>query len=197
MDRPIPAHRLTNSLVVRSWRHNRVHTGADHWRCYVTTDATPPSTLRSGRVPSAQVVIGGVYALCVLVPLASLTLVVALDLDPEGPDTARREIIDIGLVGTTALMIGVLPGLYLARSDSASRIGAIVYGALSLLTIVFFWSGAPGILGAVATWLGGLTRGRTSLHGAPGLFAIIGLCIAILNCTVSVAWFVVGAFVGR
>lgn len=174
-----------------------VHTGAGHWRCYVTTDATPPSTLRSGRVPSARVVIGGVYALCVLVPLAYLTLVVALDLDPEGPNTARQEIIDIGLVGTTALMIGVLPGLYLARSDSASRIGAIVYGVLSLLTIVFFWSGAPGILGAVATWLGGLTRGRTSLQGAPRVFAIIGLCIAILNCTVSVAWFVLGAFIGR
>jgi hypothetical protein len=66
--------------------------------------------------------------------------------------------IAIGLVGTTALVSGVLPGLYLAKSDSASRIGAIVYGALSLLTIVFFWSGAPG-LGAVAAWLGGLTRG--------------------------------------
>jgi len=173
------------------------HTGAGHWRCYVTTDAPPPSTLRSGRVPSARVVIGGVYALCVLVPLASLTLVMVLDLDPEGPDTARQEIVAIGLVGTTALMIGVLTGLYLARSDSASRIGAIVYGALSVMTIVFFWSGAPGILGAVAAWLGGVTRGRTSLQGAPRIFAIIGLCMAILNCTVSVAWFAVGAFVGR
>jgi hypothetical protein len=138
-----------------------------------------------------------VYALCVLLPLASLTLVVALDLAPEGPETARQEIIDIGLVGTTALMIGVLPAIYLARSEPASRVGAIVYGALSVLTIVFFWSGAPGILGAVATWLGGLTRGRASLRGAPRVFAIIGLCIAILNCTVSVAWFAVGAFVTR
>jgi hypothetical protein len=126
-----------------------------------------------------------------------LTLVVALDLDPEGPGTARQEMIDIGLVGTTALVIGVLPGLHLARSESASRIGAIVYGALSVLTIPFFWSGAPGVLGAVAAWLGGLTRGRTSLRGAPRVFAIIGLCIAIINCVASVAWFAVGAFVGR
>jgi hypothetical protein len=50
------------------------------------------------------VVLGGVYALCVLLPLASLTLV-ALDLDPQGPGTARQETIDIGLVGTTALVM--------------------------------------------------------------------------------------------
>jgi hypothetical protein len=155
------------------------------------------STTPNGRVPSARVVISTVYALCVLVPLAYLTLVVTLDLDPKGPDTAQQEIIAIGLVGTTALVSGLLPGLYLARSDSASRIGAIVYGALSLLTIVFFWSGAPGIFGAIAAWLGGLTRGRTSVQGAPRVFAIIGLCIAILNCTANVAWSVVGAFVER
>jgi len=157
--------------------------------------ATPRSATPSSRVPSAQVVISAVYALCVLVPLAYLTLVVILGLDPSGPDTARQEMIAIGLVGTTALVSGVLPGLYLAKSDSASRIGAIVYGVLSLLTIVFFWSGAPGILGAVAAWLGGLTRGRTPVQGAARVLAIIGLCIAILNCVANVAWSVVGAFV--
>jgi hypothetical protein len=71
---------------------------------------------------------------------------------------------------------------------SASRIGAIVYGALSVLTIMFFWSGAPGILGAVAAWLGGLTRGRTPERGAPRIFAVIGLCIAILNCIANGVW---------
>jgi len=104
---------------------------------------------------------------------------------------------DIGLVGTTALMIGVLPGLYLAKLDPASRIGAIVYGALSLLTIVFFWSGAPDIIGAVTAWLGGLTRGRTPVQGAPRVFAIVGLCIAMLNSTANVAWSMLGAFVER
>jgi hypothetical protein len=153
-----------------------------------------PPTLR-GRVPSARVLISTVYALCILVPLIYLTLVIALGLDPNGPDTARQEITAVGLVGTAALAIGVLPGLYLARSDSASRIGAIVYGALSLLTIVFFWSGAPGVLGAVAAWLGGLTRGPTPDRGAPRVFAIIGLCIAIINSIVNVAWSAVGAFV--
>jgi hypothetical protein len=140
-------------------------------------------------------VISTVYAFCVVVPLMYLTLVVALGLDPNGPDTALQEILAVGLVGTTALVIGVLPGLYLAKSDSSSRIGAIVYGALSLLTIVLFWSGAPGVFGAVAAWLGGLTRGRTPYRGAPRIFAIIGLCIAILNATVSATWSVIGAFV--
>ncbi len=159
------------------------------------TNTTPRSTTPSGRIPSAPVVIGTVYAFCVVVPLMYLTLVVALGLDPNGPDTARQEILAVGLVGTTALAIGVLPGLYLAKSDSSSRIGAIVYGALSLLTLVLFWSGAPGIFGAVAAWLGGLTRGRTLYRGAPRIFAIIGLCIAILNATVSATWSVIGAFV--
>ncbi|HEU4909060.1 MAG TPA: hypothetical protein VFT17_09355 [Propionibacteriaceae bacterium] len=159
------------------------------------TNTTPRSTTPSGRIPSAPVVISTVYALCVVVPLIYLTLVVALGLDPNGPDTARQEIPAIGLVGTAALAIGVLPGLYLAKSDSASRIGAIVYGALSLLTIVLFWSGAPGVFGAVATWLGGLTRGRTPYRGAPRVFAIIGLCIAILNATVNATWSVIGVFV--
>ena len=159
------------------------------------TDTTPRSTTRGGRVPSARVLIMAVYALCVFVPLAYLTLVVAFGLDPNGPETARQELRDIGLFGTTALVIGVLPGHYLAKSDSASRIGAIVFGALSVMSIMFFWSGAPGILGAVAAWLGGLTRGRTAERGAPRIFAIIGLCIAILNCIANVVWSVVGAFV--
>ena len=159
------------------------------------TYTTPRSTTPSGRIPSAPVVISTVYAFCVVVPLMYLTLVVVLGLDPNGPDTALQEILAVGLVGTTALAIGVLPGLYLAKSDSSSRIGAIVYGALSLLTIVLFWSGAPGVFGAVAAWLGGLTRGRTPYRGAPRVFAIIGLCIAILNATVSATWSVLGAFV--
>src|SRR4029453_16699274 len=108
------------------------------------TYTTPRSTTPSGRIPSAPVVISTVYAFCVVVPLMYLMLVIALGLDPNGPDTARQEILAVGLVGTTALAIGVLPGLYLAKSDTSSRIGAIVYGALSLLTIVLFWSGAPG-----------------------------------------------------
>jgi hypothetical protein len=159
------------------------------------TDTTPRSTTPSRRLPSAAVVIGTVYALCVVVPLVYLTLVVAIGLDPNGPDTARQEIPAIGLVGTTALAIGVLPGIYLAKSDSASRIGAIVYGALSVVTLVLFWSGAPGVLGAVAAWLGGLTRGRTPYPGAPRVFAIIGLSVAILNSAVSVTWSVIGAFI--
>jgi hypothetical protein len=159
------------------------------------TYTAPRSTTPSGRIPSAPVVISTVYAFCVVVPIVYLTLVVALGLDPNGPDTARQEILAIGLIGTTALGIGVLPGLYLAKSDSASRIGAMVYGALSLLTILLIWSGTPGIFGAVAAWLGGLTRGRTPYRGAPRVFAIIGLCIAILNATVSATWSVIGAFV--
>jgi hypothetical protein len=173
------------------------YAGTDPGGVPVMTDTTPRSTTPSGRIPSARVVISTVYALCVLVQLVYLTLVVVLHLDPSGPGTARQEMVNIGLVGTTALVIGVLVGLYLARSESASRIGAIIFGALSLLTVVFLWSGAPGVLGAIAAWLGGLTRGRTAEKGAARVFAIIGLGIAILNSAVNLVWAVIGAFVGR
>lgn len=129
--------------------------------------------------------------------LVYLTVVMVLHLDPNGTGTARQEMVNIGLVGTAALVIGVLVGLYLAKSESASRIGAIIFGALSLLTVVFLWSGAPGVFGAIAAWLGGLTRGRAAQKEASRVFAIIGLGIAILNSAVNLVWSATGAFAGR
>ena len=49
-----------------------------------------------------------VYALCVLVPLAYLTLAATLELDPSGTRIGRQEIIAIGLVGTAAPLSGPL-----------------------------------------------------------------------------------------
>jgi hypothetical protein len=61
-----------------------------------------------------------------------------------------------------------------------------VFGALAIITLPLFWSDAPGIFGAVAAWLAGLTRGRHPLNDGSRVFGVIGLCVAILNLIVSV-----------
>lgn len=86
--------------------------------------------------------------------------ILVMDEDPSRSDGPVEEIVSIGVAGTTALVLGVLAGLALVRSPGRARVGAIVFGALAIITLPFFWSGAPGIFGAVAAWLAGLTRGR-------------------------------------
>jgi hypothetical protein len=138
------------------------------------------------RVPCAPVLIGGVYCLCVLaiiaIPAGSMLVT---DEDPFRSFGPVEEIVSIGVAGTTALVVGVLAGLALVRSPGRARVGAIVFGALAIITLPLFWSGAPGIFGAVAAWLAGLTRGHRPLDGASRIFGVIGLCVAILNPIVS------------
>lgn len=144
-------------------------------------------------VPSAPWLIGGVYALSVLTGVLFLSVVAALDLHPEGRAAPLRMVLDIGTFGTAALAIGVLLGRYLSQTPERCRVGAIVFGALAVISLIFFWSGARGVFGAVAAWLGGLTRGRGAHTGTVRVFAIIGLCIAVLNCVTTVAGFTVDA----
>ncbi len=59
-------------------------------------------------------------------------------------------------------------------------------GALSVLTVIVFWSGAPGLLGAGAAWLAGLTRGGQPLGGAARAAGLVGVFIALLNVVLSV-----------
>jgi hypothetical protein len=60
-----------------------------------------------------------------------------------------------------------------------------VFGVLSWLSIVLFWAGVPGLLGAGATWQAGLTSGDTPQQGAARTAGIAGLFAAILNCAVA------------
>ena len=150
------------------------------------TAITKITNALEGRVPSAPVLIGGVYALCVLAVIAfPAGSIVFTDEDPFRSEGPVEEIVSIGVAGTTALAVGVLAGLALVRSPGTARVGAIVFSALAIITLVFFWSGAPGIFGAVAAWLAGLTRGRRLLDGTACFFGVIGLCVAILNPIVS------------
>ncbi len=159
-----------------------------------TTAAPSPTTAPSSegfRLPSAAVLVGGVYAVCVLGPLAVFTgQVLSTDVDPSAPDGPLDSITAIGTVGTAALLVGVGLALWLRGTRERSRVGAVLLAALSLLTLLVFWSGTPGVLGACAAWLAGLTRGRRPLSGAARAAGLVGLLVAALNVLLTVGGFV-------
>lgn len=149
----------------------------------MSTTATP----RTFALPSARLLIGGVYAICVLGVIAYfLVLVAVTNIDPNEPDGVWDSIRSIGLVGTAALLVGVGAGSWLVREPGRARVGAIVFAALALLTVLFFWSGAPGIFGACAAWLAGLTRSGRPLGGAARVAGIAGAFVAFANVAASI-----------
>jgi hypothetical protein len=78
-----------------------------------------------GRVPSAPVLIGGVYCLCVLAIIAiTAGSMLVTDEDPFSERLSGRGDLLTGVAGTTALVVGVLAGLALVRSPSRARVGA-------------------------------------------------------------------------
>jgi hypothetical protein len=86
--------------------------------------------------------------------------------------------------------------LLLRRTPERAKVGAILLGALSVLTLVVFWSGAPGVLGACAAWLAGLTRGGRPLGGAARAAGIVGAFIALLNVVLTVGGEIATAIAG-
>jgi hypothetical protein len=142
---------------------------------------------RSLSLPTARVLVGGVYVVCVLGLIAvMLGDIVFTDSDPYRNEGPVESIIGIGIFGTGALVLGVGLSLYFVRTPSLARAGAIVLGALAVLTLVFFWSGAPGILGACAASVAGLTRGGNPLGGAARVAGLAGVFIALLNVVLTI-----------
>jgi hypothetical protein len=157
--------------------------------------STPPTATRSVPLPSARVLAGTVYAVCVLGLIALFVgAIVFTDQDPYESEGPVDSIISIGLVGTAALIIGVGLSLWLVRTPERARVGAILLAALSLLTLVVFWSGAPGLFGACAAWLAGLTRGGRPLGGAARIAGIVGVSIAILNIVLTIGGVIASGF---
>jgi hypothetical protein len=149
--------------------------------------STSPTSLRTVTLPSARVFVGAVYAICVLGMIAVFVgVIVFTDQDPLEREGPIRSIIGVGILGTAALLIVIGMGLWQARAPERATMGAIVLGALSLLTLIAFWSGAPGVLGAGAAGLAGLTRGGRPLGGAARVAGIVGVFIALLNVVLSV-----------
>lgn len=137
------------------------------------------------------------YAVCVLGLVAVFVgEIVFTDHDPHRSEGPIDSIISVGIVGTTALVIGVSVALWLVRTPERAKVGAILLGALSVLTLVVFWSGAPGVLGACAAWLAGLTRGARPLGGAARVAGIVGVFVALLNIVLTVGGVISSAFTG-
>jgi hypothetical protein len=64
-----------------------------------------------------------------------------------------------------------------------------------VLTMIVFWSGAPGLFGAAAAWLAGLTRGGRPLGGAARIAGIVGAFVVVLDVLLTVGGLVLSAFV--
>jgi hypothetical protein len=153
------------------------------------------TTSRSITLPSAPVLIGGVYAICVLGLIAVFLGEIAFtDTDPHRSEGPIDSIVGVGTFGTAALLIGVALTVWLARTPERAKVGALLLGALSLLTLVVFWSGAPGVFGACAASLAGLTRGARPLGGAARVAGIVGAFVALLNVVFTVGGVVASAF---
>lgn len=152
---------------------------------------------RSVQLPSPFVLVGGVYAVCVLAMDALfLGEILFGDGDPHRSEGPIDSIVTISVVGTLALVIGVGLTLWFRRPPERARIGSLVLVALAVLTLVFFWSGAPGILGACAAWCAGLTRGGRPVEGAGRAAGIVGAFLALLNVCLTIGGVVLSPLVG-
>ena len=142
---------------------------------------------RSVELPSARVLVGTVYAVCVLALLALFTgEIIVSDEDPHRSEGPIDSIVAISISGTAALVIGVGLAFWFVRTPERARVGSFVLVALALLTIILFWTGAPGILGACAAWCAGLTKGARPLGGSARVAGIVGAFIALLNVVLTV-----------
>jgi hypothetical protein len=148
-------------------------------------------------LPSTPVLVSVVYAVCVLLPLAVFTgQIIFSDKDPHRSEGPIEELILVSIFGTAALVIGVGLALWLARTPERARAGSFVLVALSVLTVGFFWSGAPGIFGACAAWCAGLTKGGRPLSGGARVAGIVGAFIALLNVVLTIGGFALAPVFG-
>lgn len=160
-----------------------------------STHVDQPAGSRRVQIPSYRVLFGTVVVVCMLGMWGNLALAIATGQPPDRPRTHQEQIVGVLSFGTIGLVVCLTIGLWAARTPHRSRVGAIVFGALAVPCLVFFFSGLPAMLGATAAHLAGLTSGRTPVPGLPRVFGTVGLAIALLNLIVvvvgiSVAWLV-------
>jgi hypothetical protein len=144
---------------------------------------------RTTRGLSAPVLVGGAFVLSTVVVLAfQLADILFTDKDPHRAQGPIESIESIAVVGVIGLVVALAVALPMVRNPAKAKIGAIVLGALAIVSLPFFWSGIPAVFGACAAWLGGLTRNGHPQAGAARAFGIIGFVVAVLV--------IVAAFVG-
>lgn len=143
------------------------------------TTVAPSSTTR---IPTYRVLLGIVFGICVGAMALSVVAEMAFGYTGSGdqPRSLGEQLAGILGFGTLALVVSLLGARFLAAPDRA-RAGAIVFGVLSIPALAFFWCGMPGMFGATAAYLAGLTRDGEPLSGPPRVFGLVGLVFAIVN----------------
>lgn len=160
----------------------------------MTTDTIKTT---EGRLSPAMLV-GGTFALSTLLNLAlHVGEILFTDHDPHAPDGPIASIQSVGVVGGVGLLVALAVAVPLSRDPHRAKIGAIVLGALAIITLPVFWSGAPATLGACAAWLGGLARGSHPQAGAARGFGVVGMVIAVLGIVATVFGGAAGALFGN
>lgn len=136
---------------------------------------------RTERRLSPALLVGGAFALSTLLNITMhVGEILFTDHDPHAPDGPIASIWSVAVVGGAALVLALAIAVPLAGDSRRARLGAIVVGSLTVVSLVVFWSGAPATLGAAAAWLGGLAKGSHPQTGIARGFGIFGMVIAIL-----------------
>jgi len=145
----------------------------------VPTAAT--TDIRTSRGVSGPVLVGSAFLLSTVAGICfQLADILFTDDDPHRAQGPIDSIVSIAVVGVAGLIVALAVALPLVRDPARAKVGAVVLGALALVSAPFFWSGAPAVLGAAATWLAGLTKGGKPLGGVPRGFGIVGFVVAVL-----------------
>ena len=148
---------------------------------------TTETTRGTERRLSPSVLVGGTFALTTLLNMAfHAGEIVFTDHDPHAPEGPIASIQSVAVVGGIGLVLALAISIPLSRDPHRAKVGAIVLGALAIISLPVFWSGAPATLGASAAWLGGLARGSHPQAGAARGFGIIGIVVAILEMVATV-----------
>jgi hypothetical protein len=159
----------------------------------MTTEATRAADRRL----SPAVLVGGTFALTTLLNIAfQVGEILFTDHDPHAPEGPIAGIQSIAVVGCIGLVVALAIAVPLSRDPQRAKVGAIVLGALAVITLPVFWSGAPATLGACAAWLGGLARGSHPQAGAARGFGIVGLVIVGLEIVATMFGGAVGTWLG-
>jgi hypothetical protein len=146
-----------------------------------STDSTASIAVAGRRGISGPALLATVFLLTTVVNLAFHTAdFLFIDLDPyreQGPVQSMKA---TALLGGISLIAALAIALPMRRDPARARIGAIILGTLTLLTLPFFWCGAPAIFGAAAAWMAGLTKDTEPLTGAARGFGNVGLVVTAI-----------------
>ncbi|MEP7090336.1 MAG: hypothetical protein ABI776_09540 [Nocardioidaceae bacterium] len=148
---------------------------------------TTETTRTTERRLSPALLVGGTFALTTLFTVAfHVGEILFTDHDPHAPQGPIATIESVTVLGGVGLLLALVIAVPLVHDPHRAKVGAIVLGALSIVTLPVFWSGAPATLGASAAWLGGFARGSHPQSGAARGFGVVGVVIAVLTIVASV-----------